>query len=123
MKMKQKFKASYDQEGDVLTIYREKAKVKESIEVSDDLIIDVDKDMQLVSLELLDAYKFLHTLNEKISREMLLDLEEVELDAKNYRNYWVITIIFRYQQEVIAEKLPAFASMDFKSPLIASVQA
>jgi len=121
--MKQRFKASYDEEGDVLTIYREGAKVKESIEVSEDLIIDVDKEMKLVNLELIDAYKFLHTLNEKISKEMLLDIQEVELDAKNYRNYWVITLRFKYQEEIITEKLPAFASMDFKSPLLASTSA
>ena len=54
---------------------------------------------------------------------MLLDIQEVELDAKNYRNYWVITLTFKYQEEVIVEKLPAFASMNFKSPLIASVSA
>lgn len=119
--MRQQFRASYDKDGDVLTIYRENAKVKESIEVSEDLIIDVDKDMQLVNLELIDAYKFLHTLNENISKEMLLNIQEVELEAKNYRNYWVITLIFEYQDKVISEKLPAFASMDFKSPLIASV--
>lgn len=120
-KMKQKFKASYDKEGDVLTVYKEGAKVKESIEVSEDLIIDVDKEMQLVNLELIDAYNFLHTLNEKISKEMLLDIKEVELEAKNYRNYWVISLVFKYRNEVIVEKLPAFASTDFKSPLIASV--
>ncbi len=118
--MKERFKASYDEEGDVLTIYREGAKVKESIEVSEDLIIDIDNDMNLVSLELIDAYKFLHTLNENISKEMLLDIQDVELEAKNYRNYWVITLMFKYQEEVITEKLPAFASADFKSPLIAS---
>jgi len=119
--MKQKFKACYDEEGDVLTIYREGFKVKESIEVSEDLIIDVDKEMQLVNLELIDAYKFLHTLNEKISLEMLLGLQEVELEAKTYRNYWVITLMFKYKEQIIIEKLPAFASLDFKSPLIASV--
>lgn len=121
--MKQRFKASYDEEGDVLTIYREGAKVEESIEVSEDLIIDVDKDMKLVNLELIDAYKFLNTLNEKISKDMLINIQEVELDAKNYRNYWVITLMFRYHEELIAEKLPAFASMNFKSPLLASASA
>ncbi len=119
--MKQKFEASYDKEGDVLTVYREGAKVKESVEVSEDLIIDVDKEMKLVNLELIDAYKFLHAMNDKISKEMLLDIHEIELDAKNYRNYWVITLIFKYKDEVIAEKLPVFASMEFRSPLIASV--
>src|SRR3989338_1311173 len=102
--MKQKFKASYDAEGDVLTVYREGSKVKESIEVSEDLVIDVDKERQLINLELIDAYKFLHTLNEKISKEMLLSIEEVELEAKSYRNYWVITLFFKHNQEIIMEK-------------------
>ena len=40
--MKRKFNASYDQEGDVLTVYRPKENVKESIEVTEDLIIDIN---------------------------------------------------------------------------------
>ena len=94
-----KLKASYDKDGDVLVIYS-KGIVKESIEVSEDLIIDVDKEMKLVNLELLDAYKFLYNLNEKISQEMLESLQDVELEVKNYRNYWLITIIFDYKGEI-----------------------
>jgi len=118
--MDMKFKAAYDQEGDVLTVYRE-AEVKESIEVSEEMIIDIDKNKKLVNLELLDAYKFLHTLNENISKEMLFDIKEVELKTKNYRNYWLITLAFKYKNKLIEEKLPVFASADFKSPLLASV--
>ncbi len=121
--MKQKFKASYDSEGDVLIIYREDAEVKESIEISEDLIIDVDKNMKIVNLELLDAYKFLHTLNETITKIMLEEVKEIEVEAKNYRNYWVLTLIFKHHHQIIVEKLPAFASSEFKSPLLASVSA
>lgn len=121
--MKEKFNASYDQEGDILTIYRSGEKVKESIEVSEDLILDVSKERKLINLELLDAYKFLHTLNEKISKNMLLGIDKAELEVKNYRNYWVITLIFKHNDVIIKEKLPAFASSDFESPLIASVSA
>lgn len=121
--MKQKFKVSYDSEGDVLIVYREGAEVRESIEVSEDLIIDVDKNMKVVNFELLDAYKFLHTLNETITKRMLEEVQEVEVEVKNYRNYWVITLIFKHNNQIIAEKLPAFASSEFKSPLLASVSA
>jgi len=121
--MNKKFKASYDGEGDVLTIYRTAEKVKESIEVSEDLVIDVDKNMQLVNLELIDAYKFLHTLNNKISKDMLNGISEVELEVKNYRNYLLITLIFKHNNKIIKEKLPAFANLNFKSPLIASAAA
>ena len=117
----QKYKASYDEEGDVLTIYREGAMVSESVEVADDLILDLDKDRKIVNIELLDAYKFLHTLNEDISKEMLVEIEEIELRFTNYRNYWIISLIFEYDNQKIEEKLPAFSAVDFQSPLIASM--
>ncbi len=115
----QKFKVSYDLEGDVLTIYQANARVNESIEVAEELVIDLDKDRRIVNLELLDAYKFLHTLNESISQEMLLELKEVELQFKNYRNYWIISLAFKHKNQQIVEKLPAFAQVDYQSPLVA----
>jgi uncharacterized protein YuzE len=118
--MKQKFKASYDSQEDVLILYNDGSKVKESIEVAEDLIIDVDNDMKVVSLELLDAHNFLHTLNEQITIDMLKEIKEVELEAKRYRNYWMITLLFKYKDKQIEEKLPAFSGTDFKSPLLAS---
>ncbi len=121
--MNEKFSASYDREGDVLTIYRSAEKVKESIEVSDDLVIDVDKNKQLVNLELIDAFKFLHTINSKISKDMLVGINDVELNVINYRNYFIVTLIFKHNNQVIKEKLPAFTNTNFQSPLIASVAA
>ena len=117
----QKFKVSYDQEGDVLTIYRDDVKVNESVEVTEELILDLDQDRRIVNLELLDAYKFLHTLNEEITTEMLSSLKEVELQFKNYRNYWIISLSFEYGNKRIEEKLPAFVQADYQSPLVASV--
>ncbi|PLW79344.1 hypothetical protein C0585_08005 [Candidatus Woesearchaeota archaeon] len=121
--MKKKFNASYDPDGDILTIYESSKQVKESIEVSEDLIIDMDKNKQLVNLELIDAYKFLHTLNKEISKKALMEMSEVELEVKNYRNYLIITLEFTYNNKIIKEKLPAFINSDFKSPLIASTAA
>lgn len=119
----QKFKVSYDQEGDVLTIYDSNAKISESVEVTEELVIDLDKNRRIVNVELLDAYKFLHTLNDNISKEMLSGLKEVELQFKNYRNYWIISLVFEYKNQRIEEKLPAFAQADYQSPLVASASA
>ncbi len=119
--MLQKFKVSYDEEGDVLTIYDSNAKVSESVEVTEELVIDLDKDRKIVNVELLDAHTFLHMLNEDISKKMLSGLKEVELQFKNYRNYWIISLIFEYNNRKIEEKLPAFAQADYQSPLVASV--
>ena len=118
-----KFIANYDSEEDVLSIYTKDAKVKESIEVADTLVIDIDKNKNLVNLELFDAYQFLSLSNKKITKKMLENIDEVKLDVKRIRNYWIITVFFRYNKELIAERLPAFASKDFKSPLVASVSA
>ena len=105
--MKLEFKASYDSEGDILTVYREDSNVKESIEVNEDLIIDVDSKKKLVSMELIDAYKFLHLLNNKISKKMLREINCATLEVKNYRNYVIIILIFEYNNEIITESLPA----------------
>ena len=121
--MKSIFNSSYDREGDILTIYKSGENVKESIEVSDDLIIDINKENKLINLELIDAHKFLHSLNQKITKEMLIALNQVELEVKNYRNYWFITLKFNYKDITIQEKLPAFVNTDFKSPLIASIES
>jgi|TARA_B100001971_G_C17926843_1_gene400644 uncharacterized protein YuzE len=118
-----KFIAKYDSEEDVLSIYTKNAKVKESIEVAETLVIDIDKNRNLVNLELFDAYKFLSLSNKKITKKMLESIGEVKLDFKQIRNYWIIIIFFKYNEELITEKLPAFVSNDFKSPLVASVSA
>ena len=118
-----KYTAKYDSEGDVLSIYTKGAKVKESLEVADTLVIDLDKDKNLVNLELIDAHQFLRLSNKKITKKVLEELDDVKLDFKQFRNYWIITMYFKHKKELIMEKLPAFASNDFKSPLIASVSA
>ncbi len=118
--MKQKFEASYDPEGDVLTLFRPEAHVKESIEVTEDMVIDLDREKRIVNLELIDAFKFLNTLNKKISKKVLSSVHNVHLDLTNYRNYWIITLVFEHDNEIIEERLPAFSTSAFESPLIAS---
>ena len=115
----EKFNANYDPDGDVLTLYKDNV-VQESIEVTDELIIDIDKDKNIVNVELLNAYQFLHTLNESISLEMLSDLKEAKINVKRYRDYWILLLSFEYHNQTIEEKLPAFVAVDFKSPLVAS---
>ncbi len=97
--------------------------MSESIEVTEELIIDLDKDHRIINVELLDAYNFLHTLNETISKEMLATVTEAEVEATNYRNYWILSLAFEYHGLKIEERLPAFAGIDFQSPLLATASA
>ena len=113
-------KASYDEQSDVLTLYNEHAKVEQSIEVSEEMIIDIDAKGHIVNIELLDAYEFLHALNSSISKKILKELTEVEMLFKQFRNYWMIYIAFTDKGKRIEEKLPVFAKADFQSPLLAS---
>ncbi|MBN1377391.1 DUF2283 domain-containing protein [Candidatus Woesearchaeota archaeon] len=118
--MRRKFKASYDKEGDVLTIYRNNGDVKESIELSDEIVMDLDKDWKLVSLEVMDAYDFLHSLDKKFTRKMLSEINNAKVEVRNYRNYWYIILIFEEDNKVM---LPVVSAAEYKSPLIASVSA
>ena len=113
-------KASYDKESDVLTLYNEKAKVDQSIEVSEEMIIDIDSSGHIVNIELLDAYEFLHALNSSITKKILNELTEVEMVFKQFRNYWMISLAFVSSGKRIEEKLPVFSRADFQSPLLAS---
>ena len=119
--MKTKFKMDYDSGEDVLYIYSEKGKVKESLELSKDIIIDLDKNNKLVAIEIFNAYGFLHTLNEEITKNMLSELKEVELKMIKYSDYYIITLVFEYNNKIITEKLPALSMEHYQSPLIASL--
>ena len=115
------FAVEYDQDEDILSVYDEKGKTKESLEVAEDLIIDVDNQGDLVGIELFDASKFLSALNKSITPKMLSEIEEASLQVVRYRNYVIITLAFQYQGQTIEEKLPAFSTAKYESPLLALV--
>jgi hypothetical protein len=43
------------------------------------------------------------------------------LSLQNYRNYWIVSLAFEHNHQLIEEKLPAFVQADFQSPLVASI--
>ena len=117
------FSVDYDSNEDTLFIYSKKGKTKESIEVSEDIIIDLDKEGDLVGVEVFDAFKLLKTLNKDITKEMLSSLKEAKLNLIKYKGYIIIEVIFAYKGITIEEKLPAFSSSLYESPLVASAYA
>ena len=117
------FVVDYDLDEDTLLIHSKKGKTKQSMEVSEDLIIDLDKDENLVGIELFDAFKLFKTLNKDITQEMLSNLKEAKLNLIKYKCYFIIEVIFAYKGITIEEKLPAFSTSLYESPLVASVHA
>lgn len=119
MNMESKFKADYDSSEDVFYIYSSKSKTKESVEVDEDIVLDLDKDNNLTGVEIMYASKFLNKLNSKITRKALGDARSIGVEVKRYRNLILITLTFRINNEVIREKLPAFSASRYESPLVA----
>ena len=119
--MEVKFKLDYDLNEDVLYAYSEKAKTKESLELTRDIIVDLDKKDNIVGIEILNAYKFLHTLNQEITKNMLSELDKIKLKFIKYGDYIIITLIFEQGHKIIKERLPPFPIKQYESPLIVSV--
>ena len=68
--IKMKFKFYYNIEDDILSIYT-KIPPKETIEFSEFLNIDIDKDKRVVGLEIFEASKFFSIRNNQINKSFL----------------------------------------------------
>jgi len=115
------FKFDYDEKEDILVIHLDKSKVKESIEVSEDFVIDIDNSGRIVGLEIFYAEELFNKLNSKITAEVLSHLEFAELKEAKYRNKLILTIFLKYNNKMIEQSLPLMLSHSYTSPLIASV--
>lgn len=113
-----KFKWSYNLEDDILYIFDPKKKSKESIEVEEDIVIDIDKDNNLVGLEIFYAYDFFKAIDKNFSKSILNEVGNVDVDFGNYRNFVIIKLLITYNKKVIEEKLPPIPMKRYESPII-----
>ena len=120
--MKNLFKFHYDREDDVLTIYDFNRPPFETIEFSEYLNFSVDKEGNLVGLEIFDASDFFCTLNPDINKDFLSKLESVELEYKIFRNTWFLIVWLKSGVKIYSQQLPPIRKSDYISPLIASCQ-
>jgi len=105
-------KIHYNEEDDVFTIYDNEHKPSETVEFSEFLNIDIDKDRGIVGLEVFYASEFFSALNKIITKSLL--------EYKNYRNNWFIVLVFEKDGEKIRVQLPPLRKAEYTSPLIAS---
>lgn len=114
-----KFKYIYDEQSDVLSIFNENSKPKESIEFSENIIFDIDNEGSLVAIQILEASEFFSSMNNLIDKEFLINLESVELMDKEYRNNWFVVIGFKSKgQAVVQQPMPLLRKAEYKSPLM-----
>jgi len=114
------FKFYYGVEDDILSIYSQGYQTEETIEFSENLNIDIDKEGKVIGLEIFDASEFFNALNEQIDKGFLENLEEVSFKHKEFRNMWYIIIILKAKGKEIQQPMPLLRKSDYVSPLIAS---
>lgn len=122
MKNPAPFNFHYSKKDDVLTVYNYNKPVSETIEFSEYLNLNVDKEGTLVGLEIFGASDFFSTLNPKINRGFLSRLKSVELEFKVFRNTWFLIIWLASGVKTYSQNLPLIRKSDYVSPLIASTQ-
>ena len=117
------FKSRYDKESDIIYFAREGFRFKESLEVSDDIILDLDKNDTVMGIEILFASEFFKAVNQKISEEILNKIKDVTVSMVYYRKLLIISLNFNIGKIKYEEKLPAFRMSEYESPLVASTTA
>src|SRR3989344_5176846 len=96
-------KVNYDTKSDVLWLYTNPKRTKESVLVSEDVVLDLDMYDQVIGVELFWAYELLHTLNPRITEEMLGALQEAWVEVIPYRQQRIIALRFVHEGQTITE--------------------
>ena len=117
--IKMKFKFHYNKEDDILSIYTE-IPPKETIEFSEFLNIDIDKNKRVVGLEIFEASKFFSIRNNQINKSFLENIKEISIEYNEWRNSWFIDIILIDENnKIIRQSMPPLRKSEYASPLIA----
>ena len=114
------FKSHYDVEDDVLYIYNADKQVEESIEFSEDIVLDIDENGEVIGLEVFYASEFLQAFNKTIDKDFLESLKEASLEYKNLRNMLFIVAVLKSGTKTISQPFPPLRKSEYSSPLITS---
>jgi len=119
-----KFEFHYSPKHDVLSIYNyEKSRPEETVEFSEYLNIDIDKENRIIGLEIFDATEFFGALNVGVDKEFLQNLEAVDLQQKEFRNNWFLAIILKSGEKIITQPLPLLRKSEYISPFVQYLQS
>jgi len=112
------YQYEYNSEDDVLYIKNSMKEVEESVEVSDDLILDLDKNGMVVGIEIFYASEFFGAFNKEVDKKFLANLEDVQLEQKEMRNNWFLVVMLKSGKKVIYQPMPPLRKSEYVSPLI-----
>jgi uncharacterized protein YuzE len=97
-------------------------KVEESVEFSEDIVLDLDNCGRVIGVELFYANDFFELFNKEIDKEFLSNLQDARLEYKDYRNVWYVLLVLKSGNKQIAQALPLLQKSEYTSPLIASCE-
>ena len=112
------FRFDYDNEYDILYIYNYPINVEESVEISENIVLDLNKNEEIAGIEIFDASEFFSAFNSKINKEFLKSLRNVSLEYKEFRNQLFILLLLNSEKEQISQILPPLRKSEYKSPLL-----
>ena len=114
------YRFEYDSEDDVLYIQNDVKEVEESVQFSEDIVLDLDKNGNVIGLEVFYASEFLGLFNKEINKEFLKGLEVASLEYKDFRNMWFIILVLKSGKKVIYQPMPPLRKSEYVSPLFAN---
>lgn len=116
------FRFHYDSENDVLYIQNADKKVEESMEFSEDIILDLDNEGKVIGVELFYASELFNSFNKELNKEFLMNLDDAGLEYKDFRNMWFVILLLKSGSKQISQALPPLRKSEYVSPLIASCE-
>ena len=114
------FSFHYDKEFDILAIYKSRRKVKESIEVSENIVLDLNKKGQIIGIEIMDAGKFFRNFNSIMNNKFLSRVESANISYKSFRNQWIILVNLKTDKEDLTQPMPPLRKSRYISPLFSN---
>ncbi len=119
----EEFRFDYDAEDDVLYIQNAVERVEESVEFSEDLVLDLNKKGSIIGVEIFYASEFLSLFNKEINKEFLKNLQEAHLEYKDFRNIWFVVLMLKSNNKVILQALPPLKKSEYVSPIVQYLQS
>lgn len=116
------YRYHYDEEFDILAIYNSERNVEESVEVSENIVLDLSKDGRVNGIEIMDASEFFGAFNSEINKKFLSDLEFAGIEYKSFRNQWIILVVLKSKGKQFIQPMPPLRKSEYVSPLIASMK-
>ena len=113
------YKFDYDGENDILAIYHSPRNVKESLEVSENIVLDLDNDEKINGIEIMDAGEFFSSFNPKINKELLSNLDSARIEYRSFRNQWILLVILESNGKSFSQPMPPLRKTEFSSPILA----